>query len=284
MRIKQFLSSSALWHCLRERRIVRHHKKVAWLCEDLIEDYKRAGHSAEVHPKVHFDTDRIIWQYWAQGYDSLPSVVKDCLESVDKFAAGYQVIRLSDANLENYVEIPEYIKSKRDKMTVAHFSDILRVLLLRDYGGVWLDATVLLTGPIPSEYLVNDFFAFQRDPDEPEKKYWENSYAYYFGWAKGFRVNMLSSILYARKASALCTSISEILLYWWENHDYQPDYFFFQILFDTMVKGEWKDKNCAIVSDCIPHYLQQSINDPSFNLAAKSEIESLVSIHKLTYK
>ncbi|MBQ2527003.1 MAG: capsular biosynthesis protein, partial [Bacteroidales bacterium] len=59
-----------------------------------------------------------------------------------------------------------------------------------------------------------------------------------------------------------------------------PDYFFFQILFDVLPSfGDY-----PLVSDCLPHYLQQSINDPSFPLMDKDEILKKIHIHKLTYK
>ena len=39
-----------------------------------------------------------------------------------------------------------------------------------------------------------------------------------------------------------------------------------------------------LVSDTLPHYLQQSINDPSFDLMSREEILRTIPIHKLTYK
>lgn len=278
------LVPAGVWSTIREKRIVAQHARVAKLCEELIANNKDLHPASEVHPKTDLGTQKIIWQYWAKGYDNLPEVVQSCLESVDRYAGEHMVIRLSDANLAEYIDVPDFVKSKRGYMTVAHFSDILRVLLLNAYGGIWLDATVMLTGPIPQEYLNCDFFAFQRDPEEQNKNYWKNTYAYYFGWAKGFRVNMLNSVLVAKKGSQIIASISDLLLAWWKRNEGIPDYFFFQILFDVMVKGEWSQYNCSIVSDCLPHYLQQYRNDPAFDLMPEDRIAKEQFIHKLTYK
>lgn len=270
------------WHVIRRKRIIRQHARVAELCNLLISNKEEI-----VISSVRNDLPQnIIWQYWAQGFENVPTIVKQCLESVDKWKGDYTVIRLTDNNLSKYIELPDYIVKKKEQgiIPLAQFSDILRVCLLSTYGGVWLDATILLTGTLPQRYGDMDFFVFQRDPEEPNKKYWENVYAYYYGWSKGFRVNMLNSVIFSKKDSAVIKEMAQLLLSYWKNSDKLPDYFFFQILFDVLINCKLKGHNCPIESDCTPHFLQQSINDPKFNLCTKEEILKRTSIHKLTYK
>lgn len=274
------ISRTELWRWLRERKILAQHRRVAAICERLIADYRKQKVTYTFKPKVTFDTDRLIWQYWAQGYDNVPPVVLDCFDSVDKYATDYKVIRLSDATLSSYIDVPEFLMKKRGLMTTAHFSDILRSMLLKTYGGIWMDATIMLTGPIPEEYAERDFFVYRRDPSEPNYRYWRNVYAYYFGWAKGFRVNMLSSFIVSKKRNPAISELCDLLLLWWTNNNTLPDYFFFQILFDTNDKAFVSE----IVSDTLPHYLQQSINDPKFNIMSPMDIIRKIPIHKLTYK
>ena len=45
-------------------------------------------------------------------------------------------------------------------LIVHFFSDLLRVALLKAYGGVWLDVTILLTNRLPGKYEKLDFFMF----------------------------------------------------------------------------------------------------------------------------
>jgi hypothetical protein len=274
------LSRTFIWRKLREHRILRTHKRVAAICESLIAEFEAAPVPFDLTPKKRFDTDRIIWQYWAQGYEDVPPVVRQCLLSVEKYAAGYTLVRLTDENLSEYLDLPEFVQQKRAAFSRAFFSDLLRLMLLRTYGGVWLDATVFLSAPLPEEYLNYPFFVFRRDPAEPNLRYWQNTYAYYFGWAKGFRVNMLSSIMYARKGGKTALDLCNYLLLWWKGHTDLPDYFFLQILFDVYEGRE----SYPLVSDTLPHYLQQSVNDPSFRLMAREDILKNIPIHKLTYK
>lgn len=274
------LQRSYLWRKLRERKILRQHARVAVVCEDLIARYKAEGPVVELKPQKDLGTDRIIWQYWAQGYDHAPAVVRECLDSVEKWAGEYKIIRLSDENLSEYIDLPDFVQNRRQTYSRAHFADLLRLMLLQVYGGVWLDATVLLSAPIPREYASLDFFVFSRDPKETHYRYWRNTYAYYYGWAEGFRVKMLNSIIFSQKGGKTVTDLCALMLKWWKENDALPDYFFFQILFD--VYG--LPAGMPVVSDTLPHYLQQSMNDPAFNLMPREEILATIPMHKLTYK
>lgn len=278
------LVPSGIWRLLRQKAIISAHNKCAKICENLVNDFCLHDNVQKPVAKKSFENDRIIWQYWAQGYDNIPEIVRHCLDTVDKYASGYTIIRLSDANLNDYLELPEYIADKRNIYSFAFFSDLLRVMLLSVYGGLWLDATVMLSTPLPQEYFEYDFFLFQRDPDEVNRHYWESVYAYYYGWHKNFKVNMLSSIFFAKKGSAVVSDLASLMMKWWREHDDIPNYFFLQILFDVLIKGKYAGMNCPIVSDCKPHYLQQSINDPKFSLMDRESILSTIPMHKLTYK
>ena len=283
-RLASILIPNGLWKWFRIRSILSAHKRTASICEDLIENFDGSVEELGVRPKKSFDSDKIIWQYWAQGYDKLPDMVRKCLASVDEFAGNYKVIRLDDNNISEYLELPEFVISKREGYSVAHFSDLLRMLLLSTYGGVWLDATVMLSGQMPDYLETSDYFMFQRDNDEPDKDYWEDTYAYYFGWGKGFRVNVLNSVVFAQKDSIVIKTLAGLLLKWWKEHDSVPDYFFFQILYDVLINGRLKEYKCPVVSDCPPHYLQQSMNDKRFSLMPYDQIVASIPIHKLTYK
>lgn len=273
-----------VWKAVREKKIVTQHAKVASLCDKLADEYFETGESQAPSPLKDVGTQKIIWQYWAQGYDDVPSTVRECLDSVVQYKGDYLLIRLDDSNVNEFIDIPEPVSSRIRNLSLAHYSDLLRVALLSAYGGVWLDATVKLTGPLPQEYSHWDCFMYRRDPLEKNRNYWENTYAYYFCWAEKFRVNVLSSIIFASKGSAVTTALYGILVLYWTRNENLPDYFFLQILYDVLINGRLKQYACPIVSDCTPHLLQQYRNDPSFNLMTQEEIFSLTTIHKLTYK
>ena len=274
------LQESFLWRKFRERKILATHKRVAKVCEELIANYRECPEHFVFEAKKDLGTDKIIWQYWAQGYDDIPEIVRTCLRSVDNYAGDYSLIRLTDANLSDYLDLPDFVLRKRATYSLAHFSDLLRLILLKTYGGVWMDATIFMTGSIPQKWSESDFLVFRRDPHEPDYKYWRSTYAYYFGWAKGFRVNMLNSFIIAKKGDKTVSELCDLMLLWWKGHDNVPDYFFFQILYDVYDCHE----EFQLISDTLPHYLQQSINDPKFSIMQREDIFKRFPIHKLNYK
>lgn len=80
-----------------------------------------------------------MWQYWGQGIqsDTLPEVVRLCFASVDKYKGDYQVIRLDDSTIADYLGFPQYFisKFKEGIISKTFFSDVLRLALLYCYGG-----------------------------------------------------------------------------------------------------------------------------------------------------
>ncbi len=249
-----------LWFRIRKLLIINKHLYVAFRMRKIVDrcDDKRLS-TKKIIPKTNVPKDcKLIWQYWAQGFDNdkLPEIVKICLDSVCEHADGYKIIRLSDNNLSEYIDIPQYIQDKRSCMSHAHFSDLLRLMLLSTYGGTWIDASVLLTGKLPSFFFDEEFFMYQRDNRETHKEYWENSYAYYFGWYKGFRVNVLNGIMSSKAGSTIITDLCLMMLEYWKYNNKACDYFFFQVLFDVYIKKH-PEYNCKIVNDCIPHLLRQ---------------------------
>lgn len=288
--MKQFIKKiipSSVWTAIRRRRISEEHRRVAAICDGFISRYYSSESPLLENKAKREDLvgKKIIWQYWAQGFeDELPEVVQVCLDSVDKYKGDYEVIRLSDNNIADYIDLPAYVWEKREHgFSVTVFSDVLRLALLYCYGGVWLDATVLLTAPLPEKYSQYDYFMFQRDNREPHKEYWEHSYAYYWGWEPEFRVRVLNSIIFAKVGSRLiCDSLNLLLLIWKECDTY-PFYFTFQVLYNQLIVSGKAGSVCPIENDCRPHCLIQYINDEDFYMKP-DEICRICSIHKLTFK
>lgn len=101
----------------------------------------------------------IIWIFWWQGKLSMPQVIRQCYLSVLRNANGRKVIFIDESNYSEYVELPDYLydKFKKKKISFTHFSDVIRVELLRKYGGLWIDAAIFVTRPIP--YCNGCFFS-----------------------------------------------------------------------------------------------------------------------------
>ncbi|MDI6097834.1 capsular polysaccharide synthesis protein [Actinoplanes sp. NEAU-A12] len=91
--------------------------------------------------------DQPIFVYWAQGFEAAPPVVKACLAALKANNPGSRVHELSLDNLGGYVDVPEDLADALAD-DHFHFSDLLRMLLLEKFGGIWVDATCFVSEPL----------------------------------------------------------------------------------------------------------------------------------------
>lgn len=131
---------------------------------------KKYGYIIDEYKDIKFDNnfieeDSTIFVFWWQGEKNAPLIVKLCLESIKKNAVNHNVCVIDKFNYDKYVNIPEYIINKVENgiITLTHFSDILRVSLLYEYGGFWLDATLFLTQNISEDILKYNFYTIRHN-------------------------------------------------------------------------------------------------------------------------
>lgn len=274
------------WGLIRNQIVPYKHGRVAKFWQPLIADYfdgKIESNTLTPQQKV---TGKIIWQYWGQQTDNapLPSVVQRCFDSIDKHKGDYQVIRLNDKTVHDYINFPSYVwkNNGTPKFSRVFLSDLLRLALLHVYGGVWIDATVLLTEPLPEKFSNLDYFVFQRSDEEPNKSFWAGPHTSYWSWDPRYRVKMLNSIIFAQKDSVMVSTMLDLILHYWKTQDKVINYFFFQILYHELVNGRLKNLQCPVISDTLPHILRVLV-DGSTDYISLEQLLDKVSIHKLTY-
>lgn len=107
-----------------------------------------------------------IWICWWQGLEQAPEIVKICIESIRQNAKNHKVTLITDDNYKEYVHIPSWVEQKRDKGIISktHFADLLRLSLLAEHGGMWLDATFFCVSPEIEKYFSYPVWSVKR-PD-----------------------------------------------------------------------------------------------------------------------
>ena len=237
-------------------------------------------------PKKNIGSEKIIWQYWGQGIDSpdLPEAVKLCFKSVDNNSGEYTVIRLDDSNIKDYIDIPQFVFEKRENPQFKHafFADLLRLALLDVYGGVWLDATVYLSSALSDLSVDSGFFMYQRVNHKTNWAEWVSFNKDYFSWDANHKINVLNSIIYASKNNIVIHTCLDLLLNFWRTQEHIPHYFFFQIMFDTLITHNLSDSQCTITDDTKPHLLVKLLDEP-FDADTYQKIISQMNTHKLSY-
>lgn len=105
-----------------------------------------------------------IWFLWYQGKCNMPRLVEECFNSWHRHNTEYDIIFLDKNNFSEHVEIESKILENKN-ITLQALSDIIRVNLLNQNGGVWVDATCYCMKPLNSwieNYFINGFFAFSK--------------------------------------------------------------------------------------------------------------------------
>lgn len=220
--------------------------------------------------------EEIIWQYWHQGIENAPDLIKKCFESVERFesssGAGHRVAVLSFDTVKDYIKLPEiyYKLVKSGKMKIALFSDIVRLYLLRQYGGAWIDSTILLTDKISENVWNSDFCVVQKDVAfDPQ----ENRMSCYF--------------IRAKKGCKNVAGILKALEHYWAENDFLVNYFMFEhistMLYDKnpKLKSEWDNMPYINACDCGE---LQNIMFENFDNSVWERVKSKTNIHKLSYK
>lgn len=213
--------------------------------------------------------NRIIWTCWFQGQQSAPEIVKRCLRSWIEKNPGWDFRCVDASNVEEYVSISKYIDLGNQQVTAASLSDIVRILLLHEYGGVWVDATLFCNQPLDNwlpEKLVEGFFAFARPAADRPLSSW-----------------FLASEPGNRLLSLWCR---ETLSYW-RGRSRADTYFWFHYLFRNLceVDGEFGRhwRKVPQISADGPHSIQAAgIYEAFSKVFAKVDWAS--PVFKLTYR
>lgn len=216
--------------------------------------------------------DAKIWIMWWQGWDKMPPIVKACIHSIQKHnKSHYPIVLLTKDNFKEYVNLPGYILKKVDKglITLTHLSDIIRVCLLADHGGLWLDSTIYATRDFADDLLDRPFITI-RTPEDTQ-------YVSECKW---------TSFCLGGGKIKLYQFMRALFFEHWKVYDSFIDYFCIdygiRILYDEDDETRGMIDQWSIPSSNL-YFLQSNLN----NIYKESEMKELsltTTFSKLTYK
>lgn len=149
-----------------KRRLMKKHQIMLDFLEN---DFKKYWDSYQRPTKIPDSDPKLrnkIWICWWQGIDNAPEIVKACVDSIRHNAGKCEIIFITEDNYKDYVSFPDWIEEKRKagKFSRTHFSDLLRMNILSQYGGIWIDSTFFCTKPCFEEYMRQPLWSIKR-PD-----------------------------------------------------------------------------------------------------------------------
>lgn len=110
-----------------------------------------------------------IWVAWWQGInDQTPLLILACIDSIRRHANGREVIVVTRDNYTQYVDIdPILVKRREDgTLTINAFCNALRIKLLYEHGGIWLDSTIYLTKDLSDDFAKYPFYSIHSQSPE----------------------------------------------------------------------------------------------------------------------
>jgi hypothetical protein len=91
--------------------------------------------------------NRTVYLYWVGKENALISILRNLIYLHSTAGKGYKVVLINDKNIGDYVkEIPSYFS----KLCPAHQADFVRVNVICEYGGIWLDSDTLVLDSLDS--------------------------------------------------------------------------------------------------------------------------------------
>lgn len=157
-----------------------------------------------------------VWVMWLQGVENAPDIVKVCIDSQRRYFPkekfSYNII--TEDNIKDFVNIPEVILSKYNSglITRTHMSDIIRFLLLYEYGGIWIDATCYLTNSLQNEIFDMPFYSNHKITTTQNN----NRLISKGRWTSYF--------IYTKKHSAIAKYMVDAFTYYWTKNNTLIDY------------------------------------------------------------
>ena len=206
------------WRDRQKRRAIRkkYHKE-AWI--GLTDKYIPFVKSLKTAPNSeHSPVDEKAFSLWFQGEQNAPEIVKKCLQTI-RNEFGNNFILIDQGNYSEYVTLPSFIKEKWEigEICDAHLADLIRLELLKKYGGFWFDATDFMTGNVPQSIAELPFFMYMADEERAVNMFIQNCF------------------IRSERDYPLVTMWLELLYEYWKHEKRAINYFFGQNLFKLLI-------------------------------------------------
>ncbi len=125
-------------------------------CNEILIKYEKIQYENIIEMKI----PRVIWIFWWQGSDSINPFISACIQKMQKIKQ-FTVNIVTKDNINEFINIddilPLYLNKK---IFVQTLSDIVRMRLLRKYGGFWCDASIVVIDDNYFDYIVENFSFF----------------------------------------------------------------------------------------------------------------------------
>lgn len=216
------------------------------------------------------EKNKNIWFFWWQGVENAPDTIKMCLNSL-KVHFNKDVIVITKDNYMEYTNINKNTLDKfiKGKITITHFSDILRFNLLSEHGGLWLDSTIIATGEC--DYIF-------------DKAFWTINRSYDHSLVCVSECKWNISFLYG--SGIFFDTVKEMLDVYWSVNDCMIDFFLIDYIVDYLYQTDINVKNmidAVSISNRDVYDLSKKMNH-KFDTSDFAQLTNTTQLHKLNWR
>ena len=175
------------------------------------------------------------------------------------------IITLDQHNISDYVTLPGFINDKHRKGIIDNtkYANLLRLQLLIEHGGTWIDSTVFCTGR-ETEYLMHlPLFVFRLFEFADVPSNW---------------------FMVSDAHDPILTLVRDLHFEYWKKYDYMLHYYIFHMFFLMAAEKYYEEwSRVPFISDYVNHNLQrimrEDYSEERVKICAKA-----CDFHKLTWK
>ena len=169
--------------------------------------------------------EKNIFLLWIQGWDNAPWLQKKVLKSWKINNEGWNIELIDINNLKNYTKDIDYIYDPSKKISYQAKSDIIRLSILKNHGGVWADSTLLCMQPLSN-------WAFEATE--------KSGFWMYHGHGYGLDSNLgpASWFMMCKKNNLIISKWKKKCDLFWEENNSTFDYFWMDGLFKELIERD----------------------------------------------
>lgn len=210
------------------------------------------------------DRTDLIYCFWSQGFDDAPDVVRFCHRRLLE-RSSREVLSLDSESMAKLVQLPAFIDD-RPRIRHAHRAGLLRLELLLQSGGSWIDADCLVMSDVGEELdrlrQGAGFFAFDK-----------------------WRTTLRNWIMSARPDHYLLRMQRAALHHYWRLHNKPMDYLAFHYIWEalTILDDRFGREWAATPRPAYTGVSKASLNLPCDDATLEARL-SKSFVHKLDYR
>ena len=217
--------------------------------------------------------DKNIWIFWEQGWDNAPNICKLCKESWIKFNETWKINILDKNNINKYINLDLVNEDFWNISPIQVRADIIRTLLLKFYGGVWVDATLICM--LPLDNWLFKYFEIQNKED-----------FFLFTFKRKYLIS--NWFMVSHKNNYIINTFTNNFLIYFKFKLEAENYFQFYYVFQSLLKedeifSKYFFKNKKLSSEKAKIFEKLKYDENTKNLFIKLKINNS-PVYKLTHK